>query len=88
LNFSKDGDYWKMFPAVIDEKKDRLWDGLITGLERYNEILTERANQIQSTEALRQQNAELRMLLHQYINSKINQELEIPPTKVLQIDGK
>jgi len=52
---SKDGDYWKMFPAVIDEKKDRLWDGLITGLERYNEILTERANQIQSTEALRQQ---------------------------------
>ena len=44
-----------MFPAVIDEKKERLWDGLIDGLERYNEILTERATQIQSTEALRQQ---------------------------------
>ena len=26
------------------------------------------------------------MLLHQYINSKVNQELEIPPTRVLNLD--
>ncbi|XP_065062608.1 dynein regulatory complex protein 1-like [Rhopilema esculentum] len=85
---SQDEDYWRMFPAVIGEKKERLWDALIQGFEKYNETLTERAKLIQTTTGLRQQNSELRMLLHQYINSRINQELEIPPTKVLQIDGK
>ena len=53
--YSKDEDYWKMHPSVIDGQKERLWDGLIAGLERYNEILTERAKQIQNTDALRQQ---------------------------------
>ena len=53
-----------MFPAVIDDKKGRLWDGLIDGFERYNEILTERASQIQSTEALRQQVFEIKFSIN------------------------
>ena len=52
----------------------------------YSETLKGRANLLTETDALRTQNAELRMLLHQYINSKVNAELEIPPTRVLQLD--
>eukprot|EP00794_Sanderia_malayensis_P011982 gene11982-13220_t len=85
---SQDEQYWSMFSSVIDTKKERLWDALITGFEQYSGTLTSRAKLIQTTDALRQQNSELRMLLHQYINSRINQELEIPPTKVLQVDTK
>ena len=51
-----------------------------------SETLQSRAQLIQETDGLSQQNAELRMLLHQYVNSKVNQELEIPPTRVLQLE--
>lgn len=83
---SDDTGYWLKYPAVLPERKERLWDALLDSLEKYSETLTSRSNLITETDALRQQNAELRMLLHQYINSKVNQELEIPPTKVLQLE--
>eukprot|EP00112_Aurelia_sp_Birch-Aquarium-sp1_P006706 Seg1734.8 transcript_id=Seg1734.8/GoldUCD/mRNA.D3Y31 product="Dynein regulatory complex protein 1" protein_id=Seg1734.8/GoldUCD/D3Y31 len=52
---SQDAEYWKMFSAVVDEKKVRLWDALIAGFDKYNETLTERAKLIQSTDSMRQQ---------------------------------
>lgn len=51
-----------------------------------SDTLHERAKLITETDGLRQQNAELRMLLHQYINSRVNQELEIPPTRILNLE--
>ncbi|XP_061176506.1 dynein regulatory complex protein 1-like [Saccostrea echinata] len=83
---SEDSDYWASYAKLVDDKKERLWDALLEGLEKYSEVLTSRASLINETDALRQQNAELRMLLHQYVNSKVNQELEIPPTRVLQLE--
>lgn len=83
---SDDTAYWAKYPAVLPEKTERLWEGLIDGMEKYSETLGSREKLIHETEGLRQQNAELRMLLHQYVNSKVNQELEIPPTRVLQME--
>lgn len=83
---SEDSDYWASYAKLVDEKKERLWDALVEGLEKYSEVLTSRSGLINETDALRQQNAELRMLLHQYVNSKVNGELEIPPTRVLQLE--
>lgn len=83
---SEDSDYWASYAKLVDEKKERLWDALVEGLEKYSEVLTSRSGLINETDALRQQNAELRMLLHQYVNSKVNAELEIPPTRVLQLE--
>ena len=48
-----------------------MWDGLLVGLERYSRILQERASLIQETESLGRQNMELRMLLNQYLMSKV-----------------
>lgn len=83
---SQDSEYWSKYAKLIDPQKERLWDALIEGLDKYSETLTSRSNLINETEALKQQNAELRMLLHQYVNSKVNAELEIPPTRVLQLE--
>ncbi|XP_060066143.1 dynein regulatory complex protein 1-like [Ylistrum balloti] len=83
---SDDSDYWAKYPSLISTNKERLWDALLEGLEKYSETLTSRSTLINETDALRQQNAELRMLLHQYVNSKVNAELEIPPTRVLQLE--
>lgn len=83
---SRDDEYWSQLAAVIDEKKQRLWDAMLNGFEKYSQVLKERSTLIDETDSLRQQNSELRMLLHQYLSSKVNQELEIPPTRVLQVE--
>ena len=61
-----------------------MWEGLHYALDKYHTLLQKRANSISETDALRQQNMELRMLLQQYISSKVNQELVIPPTRLMQ----
>lgn len=81
-----DESFWQNMASVIDVKKERVWTALLDGFEKYLAVLTERAALIQETDALKQQNAELRMLLHQYVNSRVNQELEIPPTRILQAE--
>lgn len=81
-----DESFWQNMASVIDVKKERVWTALLDGFEKYLAVLTERAALIQETDALTQQNAELRMLLHQYVNSRVNQELEIPPTRILQAE--
>jgi dynein regulatory complex protein 1 len=52
-------------------------------METYNVLLTERFAVIQDIQHLSQQNAELKQVLRQYMSAKINEELCIPPTKVL-----
>lgn len=83
---TQDQAYWSQLSSVIDGKKERVWDALIEGFEKYSHVLGERATLIQDTDSLRQQNSELRMLLHQYLSSKVNNELQIPPTRVLQLE--
>lgn len=83
---SMDSDYWQKYASLLSEKKERMWDAFIEALEKYNEVLHSRSSLLVETDGLRQQNAELRLLLHQYVNSKVNAELEIPPTRVLQLE--
>lgn len=32
---SEDSDYWASYAKLVDEKKERLWDALVEGLEKY-----------------------------------------------------
>merc|ERR1712173_541031 len=79
--------YWSEIQNVIDSRKIHLWDALDNGLSKYNDHLSERRNLILETDSLKRKNNELRMLLSQYLGSKINKELQIPPTKILQGDA-
>ena len=83
---SGDEKYWNSMADIIPAEKLKMWDALTHALEKYHRVLTERDIRLKETESLKQQNAELRMLLHQYITSEVNRELEIPPTRVLQLE--
>lgn len=61
-----------------------MWNALESSLLEYNTILNERAEIVAETRQLTEQNEQLKLLLEQYLSSKINQELNIPPTHVLQ----
>ena len=46
------------------------------------QTLEKRSELLRETSALRQQNSELKMLLHQYLNARVNRELQVPPARV------
>ncbi|KAJ8355578.1 hypothetical protein SKAU_G00183720 [Synaphobranchus kaupii] len=82
---SEDGIFWESAANIIPEAKLKLWDTLETALEKYHTVLNERAQLLEDTQHLKVQNEEMRLLLHKHCNSKINSELLLPPSKMIQI---
>ncbi|XP_001380235.2 dynein regulatory complex protein 1 [Monodelphis domestica] len=85
---SKDSEYWTALCYIIPLQRQKLWDALIDALQKYHNVLTLRAKLLNDNEFLEQQNTELQLLLQQYIDSRINLELQVPPTQVLQMTLK
>ncbi|XP_066864042.1 dynein regulatory complex protein 1 [Kogia breviceps] len=85
---SKDSEYWKALTTVIPATTLNLWDALYTALEKYHVVLTQRAKLLLENSSLAQQNTELQQLLQQYLHSKINPELQVPPTQVFRVPTK
>mmetsp|Transcript_13357 Transcript_13357/g.25936 ORF Transcript_13357/g.25936 Transcript_13357/m.25936 type:complete len:701 (+) Transcript_13357:61-2163(+) len=78
--------FWKRLGEVIPDKTSRLWEALESTLIEYNLLLEERAKVIDETTELARQNEELKILLQEYLGSKINQDLQIPPTRLIRVD--
>ncbi|XP_051027970.1 dynein regulatory complex protein 1 [Acomys russatus] len=85
---SKDTEYWASLATVIPFSKQNLWDALYKALEKYYLVLTQRAKLLMENESLEQQNAEMQSLLQQYLQAKINSELQIPPTQGFRMPTK
>ncbi|XP_020769502.2 dynein regulatory complex protein 1 isoform X1 [Odocoileus virginianus] len=85
---SKDSEYWKALTTVIPATTENLWDALYTALEKYHLVLTQRAELLIENCSLERQNTELQQLLQQYLNTKINSELQVPPTQVFRVPTK
>ena len=75
--------YWARLSGVISPRMLRVWRALEKCLGRYLLLLEGRQGLLADTAALQRQNAELRGLLNQYLASKINAELRVPPTQML-----
>ena len=78
-----DDMYWQRLAQILPKQHERKWDALLGGLQKYHSTLTQRAKLIEETDKLQNQNSELRMLLQQYIGSRVNQDLQIPPTHTI-----
>ncbi|OWK10023.1 DRC1 [Cervus elaphus hippelaphus] len=85
---SKDSEYWKALTTVIPATTENLWDALYTALEKYHLLLTQRAELLIENSSLERQNTELQQLLQQYLDTKINSELQVPPTQVFRVPTK
>lgn len=76
-------EFWRKVAKVVDERGKRVFSSLESNLQKYLGLLKRRENALRSVEHAGQQNAELRALLNQYLSSKINTELQIPPTQLI-----
>uniref|UniRef100_A0A1B6H2U9 Dynein regulatory complex protein 1 n=1 Tax=Cuerna arida TaxID=1464854 RepID=A0A1B6H2U9_9HEMI len=59
-------DYWEQFRNAFPPEREKLWDCLYMGLQKYHTILQERHRINNEIEQLKVQNAELRRLLQKY----------------------
>ncbi|CAK1555615.1 unnamed protein product [Leptosia nina] len=55
--------YWVQWKEMFNSEKDRFWDGLLTGLNNYLNVLQERERIHEEVVRLRQRNAALRRLV-------------------------
>ncbi|NXT19201.1 DRC1 protein, partial [Syrrhaptes paradoxus] len=69
---SKDGEYWEALAQVIPEPTLKLWDALAVALQEYYEVLGRRATLLTEVAVLQQQNAELCLLLEEYVSSGVS----------------
>ena len=76
-------EFWLRLSRVINDKGTRVWGVLEKQLEKYRDLLQDRASSLSDVESLQHQNTELRTLLNQYLGSRINSELVIPPTVLI-----
>jgi len=74
---------WNKCANVVASPTISVWQELFKFLSKFNLILQERRELITSVDGLRAQNRELKMLLNQYLTSKVNGQLYVPPTATI-----
>merc|ERR1719410_1462625 len=77
--------FWERMGHVIPDMNYRVWKALDAFLRRYYDLLQKRAKAIDSAVNMQKQNEELKQLLDEYLGSKVNEELQVPPTHVIRV---
>jgi len=77
--------FWERMAHVLPDMNLRVWKALDTCLQRYYNMLVKRSTSIDTAISLQKQNEELKRLLDQYLGSKVNEELQVPPTHVIRV---
>eukprot|EP00746_Dinoflagellata_sp_MGD_P161331 gnl/MRDRNA2_/MRDRNA2_88425_c0_seq1.p1 gnl/MRDRNA2_/MRDRNA2_88425_c0~~gnl/MRDRNA2_/MRDRNA2_88425_c0_seq1.p1 ORF type:complete len:684 (+),score=248.70 gnl/MRDRNA2_/MRDRNA2_88425_c0_seq1:133-2184(+) len=77
--------FWERMGHVVPDMNFRVWKALDLFLQKYYESLGSRAKSIDAAVNMQKQNEELKQLLDQYLGSKVNEELQVPPTHVIRV---
>merc|ERR1712217_543023 len=77
--------FWERMGHVIPDMNFRVWQALNAFLKKYYGLLQKRSKAIDSAVSMQKQNEELKQLLDQYLGSKVNEELQVPPTHVIRV---
>merc|ERR1712216_247500 len=76
---------WERQAQVVPEMTIRVWKTTERYLRKYYKLLVYRNKIVDDAVSLQKQNEELKTLLDQYLGSKVNEELHIPPTHVIKV---
>merc|ERR1719482_2292707 len=77
--------FWERMGHVIPDMNFRVWKALDVFLKKYYDLLQKRSESIDGAVNMQKQNEELKQLLDQYLGSKVNEELQVPPTHVIRV---
>lgn len=77
--------FWERLSRTFPPMSIRIWNVLYTSLKRYYALLKKRSDDIKTAVRLEKENAEIKKLLAQYLGAGINDELQVPPSHVIQI---
>ena len=80
-------EFWERMASIISDKTFRVWSALEKALQKYHALLSNRGGLITEVRDLQGQNDELKALLNQYLSSKINEDLHVPPTQVIRLEN-
>jgi dynein regulatory complex protein 1 len=75
--------YWDRMANILTEKNYSIWQSVYTEMSKYHILVRDRWNLYQEINDIRKQNDEMKILLRQYLTAKVNEELQVPPAKVL-----
>lgn len=79
--------FWERMGHVIPDMNFRVWKALDLFLKKYYDLLGKRSKAIDEAVSMQRENEELKHLLDQYLGSKVNEELQVPPTHVIRVVG-
>jgi len=82
---NEEKEFWDRMSNVISGSTHETWKHLEKALVDYNKTLVQRSSGIDSVSSLGSQNEELKALLNQYLGSRINEELIVPPTDTIKL---
>lgn len=77
--------FWERMSHALPEMNIRIWHVVEDEMVKHYELLKKRSANIDSAISLQKQNEELKKLLDQYLGSKVNEELQIPPTHIIRV---
>ena len=77
--------FWQKLSHVLPDMHQRVWKSLHNNLDKYWRLLHYRSTLVDDAVNLQKQNEELKHLLDQYLGSKVNEELQVPPTHVIRV---
>ena len=80
-------EFWERMSRIISDKTFRVWNALEKALNKYDALLKNRSGLIGDVGDLQRQNGELKGLLNQYLSSRVNEDLHVPPTQVIRLDS-
>ena len=78
-------EFWNRMSSVVSSTTHETWKHLETALTTFNKTLVQRSSCISRVTDLGNQNEELKALLNQYLGSRINEELIVPPTDTIKL---
>ena len=79
----KEAQFWERLSNSVNTDTYQSWRALQRHMEEYHQILKRRSDCLAQVKELRRQNNQLKHLLNQYLSSKVNEELVVPPVQTL-----